>query len=197
MLSVLRSKLPLVFKKVMAPSSSLDLLKLYRSKWSFSVAHLSSRSYERLKNGLGDKKRPNPVVPSNSRLKNMVVEGELFSDVSLTQQDINGIITAELPMLSRRDLVQFLFKTVKFSKKNRNIDIVRRNLNAIKVCLSHFPNSSWAGKEIAFIMNSLQAVRSDDAGINELLELLTGIRNVVSRSEAAENKSDWMTKPFF
>jgi hypothetical protein len=154
---------------------TLDLHVLNRRRGPFSVVRYSSRSNDGLENT--SEKRPSPTVPSQSRLKDMIRKGELFSDASLTQQDIDGIIKAELATLNKYDLVQFLLKSVKFSKKNRRIEIVQRHLVGIQICLSRFPTSSWTGKDVALVMNSLQAVRNDDASVNDLLVLMKTIMN--------------------
>jgi hypothetical protein len=179
MLSLLRKKPQLqsivsIVSKIVN-SNTLHLNKTNRL-WSLSIAQFSGttndgldakwvRPVTEMKSESIHNKSPDTVIPSHSQLKLMIERGELFPDISLTQQDVDRIIISELPRLSKYDLVQFLFRSVKFSKKrNRGIEIVRRHLELIKTCLSQFPTSSWTAKDVGFIVNSLQSVRTYDAG---------------------------------
>jgi hypothetical protein len=173
----LKSVTSLISRRIIKTYSTFDLHEFERNKRLLSVLQYSSRSNDGLRNN--DKIRPDPVV-SSQRLRDMiqVKGGELFPDTSFTQKDVDSMIASELTILNKYELVQFLFRSVKFSKKrNRRIELVPRHLVVIKSCLSRFPTSSWTGKDVAFMMNSLQAVRNDNAGINDLLVLMTTIIN--------------------
>jgi len=186
MLSLVRGKVhqlqsvaSLVTRRIIKTSSTFDLYEFERKRQLFSIVQYSSRSNDGLENN-NNKIRPYAAVSSHSRLRDMVLMngGELFPDISLTQKDVDSMITSELPILNKNELVQFLLKSVKFSRKrNRRIEVVPRHLVLIKSCLSQFPTTSWTGKDVAFIMNSLQAVRNDNVGVNDLLVLMTTIMN--------------------
>mmetsp|Transcript_34757 Transcript_34757/g.33078 ORF Transcript_34757/g.33078 Transcript_34757/m.33078 type:complete len:396 (+) Transcript_34757:122-1309(+) len=101
----------------------------------------------------------------------------LFADLTLTQEDIDGIIMIEVPTLNNLELAQFLYLAARFSKKNREVEILPRHLVLIRSCISRFPTSCWTGKDVAFIMTSLQSVRGYDPGVNNMLILMTSIIN--------------------
>jgi hypothetical protein len=112
---------------------------------------------------------------SNSMLQEMILLKELFPDTSLTQQEVDSIISAELTELTKSELTQFLILSVRFSQRNKSIEIVRRHLALIEYCVSEFRTSSWTGRDVASIMNSMQVVQDSDIGASELLILMTKI----------------------
>jgi hypothetical protein len=162
------------FKKTGFLSSALDYCRLYGRRCHLSVTQLRDSNNDGLANE--NNQRHIPTLTSLSLLREMIDRKELFPDTSMTQQEVDSIITAELSNLSKAYLTQFLFLSVKFSKKrNRKIEIMRRYLVAIELNLRKFGTSSWTGRDVAFIMNSLQVVRSDDNGVNKFILLMTNI----------------------
>jgi hypothetical protein len=117
----------------------------------------------------------------------MIMSRELFPNPLTTQQEVDNIIKSEHILLSKSELTQFLFLSCQFSK-NRNrkkkIVLVQRHLGAIESSLRRFPSSSWSGKDVSFIINSLNVVHYNDAGVNEFLAF---VASVVSKSLSSSN----------
>jgi hypothetical protein len=108
----------------------------------------------------------------HSILRQMILSKEIFPNPSITQGEVDSLISSDFSKQSKYELVQFLFLTAKFSKKKNKTNkilIVQSHLRAIEVCLRRFPPTSWKGKEVSFIINSLQIVRSTNPGINKFL----------------------------
>jgi hypothetical protein len=96
----------------------------------------------------------------------------------MAQQEVDRIINSELSLLSKYDLMYFLFHPTKFAKnKNRRnkMVIVQCHLGAIGSCLRQFSTFKWSGKDILLMINSLQLAQDNDMGVNEFLVLLTSI----------------------
>jgi conjugal transfer/entry exclusion protein len=108
----------------------------------------------------------------------MIKSKELFPNPSITQQEVDNIVRSELHDLSQFEIGQFLFLSGKFSKKKyrkNKINLVQRHLGVIESSLRRFPNSSWPGIAVSFMINSLQVVQSSDQRVKEFLTFLTSV----------------------
>jgi hypothetical protein len=126
----------------------------------------------RLTTNKNENSNDNTKVRPSKKLRNTILDKDLFSKASITQFEVDEIITSELPTLRGRDVVTFMSLSSKLSKRNRNIDILQRHLCLIVKCLKRLPTTGVRARDIAGMIHSLQRVQESDSGAKDFLTLM-------------------------
>jgi hypothetical protein len=119
------------------------------------------------------------TLPSKA-LKDMISDRDFFSDASITQFEVDRIVNSELPMLSSRDVIQFMYLTIKLSKRRRihPVSILPRHLPLVVECFNKFTITNANARDMATLIYSLQGVWENDIGAKDFLILMTKIVNI-------------------
>jgi hypothetical protein len=105
----------------------------------------------------------------------MIMKKEPFPGRAVTQVEIDNIITSELSQLRPRDFMYFMSLSTKYSKRNRNMNILPRHLPFMVECLKKFSVAAVRASDLATLIYSLQEVQESDKGAQEFLILMTVI----------------------
>lgn len=90
-----------------------------------------------------------------------------------TQLDVDKFINEQLAICAPGNVSDIMHATVKVTKKNPDLYLLREHLSAIAKRLSEVNTSDWKFRDISTIMYGLQCCKDTDSGVIEVLTVIT------------------------